>query len=85
MSDNLFMIAASVAIVFFLIKFIEMRFINEELKPLKIMIRDTLIVYVSSVFGLYVIQQFKDISIPEAVGIPPEVKVPIAFVDPPGF
>ena len=49
------MIALIIAIVFLVIKFIEMRFIDKESKPLKILIRDSLLVYFSVVFGNFVI------------------------------
>ena len=40
-------------------KFIEMRFIEKENKPLKLLIRDTLIVYISVVVGYFILEQFK--------------------------
>jgi hypothetical protein len=42
--DNIFVIATIVSIVYFIAKFIEMRYIEKESKPLKHLIRDALVV-----------------------------------------
>lgn len=55
--DNIYIIAAVISIVFLVAKFIEMRFVDKENKPLKFMLRDTLLVYVSVVFGNFVLDQ----------------------------
>jgi hypothetical protein len=54
---NIFVIAAIVSIVFLIMKFIEMRFIEKENKPLKLLIRDALLVYVSVVSGYFIFEQ----------------------------
>lgn len=59
--DNIFIIAAVISIVFFISKFIEMRFIDAENKPLKLLIRDTLLVYFSVIFGYFIIEQINPI------------------------
>ena len=56
--ESIFMIAAVVSIIFFIMKFIEMRFIEKENKPLKFLIRDALLVYFSVVFGYFIFEQF---------------------------
>ena len=65
--DNIFVISGVISIIFLLAKFIEMRFIDKENKPLKLLMRDTLLVYCSVIFGNYVIEQFKPINIKESV------------------
>ncbi len=55
--DNIFIIAAIISVIFMISKFIEMRFIEKETKPLKFLIRDALLVYFSVVFGDFVIGQ----------------------------
>jgi len=55
------MIAGIIAIIFFVMKFIEMRFIEKENKPLKLLIRDTLLVYVSVVSGYFILEQLKPV------------------------
>ena len=47
-----------VAIMYVIFRFIEMRFILKENKPLKVLFRDTIIVYLSTVSGLFVLEQF---------------------------
>jgi len=60
--DNIFVIAGVISVVFLIAKFIEMRFIDKENKPLKLLIRDALLVYFSVVFGNFIIEQLKPIS-----------------------
>jgi hypothetical protein len=56
--DNIFVLGALMSIIYFLCKFIEMRFILKEVKPLKFLIRETLHVYISVIIGLFVANQF---------------------------
>jgi hypothetical protein len=55
MSSNVFINAGATAILFLIMKFIEMRFIEKENKPLKDLIKDTLIVYISVLSGFYLL------------------------------
>jgi len=55
----MFLESAAIAIVYFIVKFLEMRFVSGESLPLKIIIRDTTIVYLASVIGMYTLSQFK--------------------------
>ena len=64
----------------FIAKFLEMRYIDEEPKPLKLLIRDSLLVYVSVVTGNFIVEQLNPV-INETV-IPLE---PLAFTDNPPF
>ena len=56
------MICSVAAFLFLLFKFIEMRFIEKENKPLKTIVKDTLIVFISTFVGIMVIQQFPNIT-----------------------
>lgn len=47
----MFIIAAIISCCFGIIKVIETRFIEHETKPLKLLIRDTVFVYISSLIG----------------------------------
>lgn len=78
---NIFMIALIIAIVFLVIKFIEMRFIDKESKPLKLLIRDTLLVYLSVVAGYFILEQLKPV-IQNGSGT--IINTPV-FTDNPGF
>jgi hypothetical protein len=58
--DSAYMNALLVAIVFFSIKMIENKFNKDETteKPLKQLVKDTLIVYVCSIVGYMIYSQF---------------------------
>ena len=62
MIDSNFLVGAIISVIYFLLKFIEMRFIVKENKPLKILFRDTLVVYIGSILGLSIYSQFNDLS-----------------------
>lgn len=78
--DNIFLIAGIISVIFFIGKFLEMRYVDNEPKPLKILIRDSLLVYVSVVCGSFIVEQLQpvinDIEIP---------LTPLAFTDNPPF
>jgi hypothetical protein len=59
--ENIFIIAGIIAFIFLIIKFIEMRFIDKEAKPLKLLVRDALFVFISVIFGYFIIEQLKPI------------------------
>lgn len=59
--NNIFIIAGIISVIFLLGKFIEMRFIEKESKPLKLLIRDSLIVYISVICGHFVLEQLKPV------------------------
>jgi len=44
-----------IAFIYLLMKFVEMRIVIKEVKPVKELIRDTVIVYLSAMVGLYII------------------------------
>ena len=86
--NNIFLVAGIISVIFLIFKFLEMRYINinidndidNEPKPLKLLIRDSLLVYVSVVIGSFILEQLKpvinDIVIHET---------PLAFTDNPPF
>jgi hypothetical protein len=78
--DNIFLVAGIISVIFFVAKFLEMRYIEKESKPLKILIRDALVVYVSVIAGMFVLEQLTPV-IKETV-VPTS---PIAFTDNPPF
>ena len=59
--ESIFVIAAIISILFFIAKFIEMRFIEKENKPMKYLIRDSLLVYISAVLCYFILQQLNPI------------------------
>jgi len=79
---NTFVVAGIVSFAFFVVKFIEMRFVDRESKPLKFLIRDSLLVYFSVVVGLFVVEQLKPVIQDGGEG---SVLNPAVFTDNPGF
>ena len=55
--SNVFLNAGAIAVIFLIAKFIEMRFIEKENKPLKELIKETLIVYICVLSGHYLLDQ----------------------------
>jgi len=78
--DNIFLIAGIISVIFFICKFLEMRYVDEEPKPLKFLIRDSLLVYVSVVFGCFILDQLKPV-----INESNLVESPLAFTDNPPF
>uniref|UniRef100_A0A6C0IJ53 Uncharacterized protein n=1 Tax=viral metagenome TaxID=1070528 RepID=A0A6C0IJ53_9ZZZZ len=76
--NNMFVQAGIIAVLYLLIKFGEMRFVLKENKPIKLLMRDTIIVYISAIMGMYIIDQFMLQG--ESVKA-----VPKAFIDNPTF
>ena len=52
-----FMLASIISVVYFLFKFLEMRMLDKENKPLKDILKETMIVYVSVLAGEFVLNQ----------------------------
>jgi hypothetical protein len=78
--NNIFIIATIISIIFFLAKFLEMRFIEKESKPLKLLLRDTLLVYFSVILSNFVIEQIN----PLMSGGSKSKTTPV-FIDNPAF
>lgn len=53
MNHNVFIIPVIVTLLFCIIKFIEMKFIDKTVKPLKFVIRDSIIVFVCSLLATF--------------------------------
>lgn len=70
MNNNAYIVSGIIAFVFLVIKFVEMRITTQKSeeedesatqpKPLKFLIRDALLVYLSSLTGFYIIAQFEE-------------------------
>jgi len=77
--NNIFVTSAIISIIFLITKFLEMRFVEKESKPLKLLIRDTLLVYFSVISGHFLLKQINPII--NSVG----GSIPQAFTDNPNF
>jgi hypothetical protein len=60
--NNMFVNAGIIAVVYLLIKFVEMRMILKEARPIKELIRDTIMVYLSAIAGMFIIDQMGTIT-----------------------
>ncbi len=78
--NNIFLIAGLIAVIFLMYKFVEMRFIEKETKPLKYLIKDTIIVYICVVTCYYIIEQFPSNVLDSGISVQPA-----AFTDNPPF
>lgn len=79
---SVFITAAVISITFFIAKFIEMRFIEKEAKPLKYLIRDSLIVYFSVLIASFILDQTKSLIQSGGAELP---SAPVAFTGEPSF
>tara|TARA_Y100001933_G_C18592047_1_gene394307 strand:- start:127 stop:360 length:234 start_codon:yes stop_codon:yes gene_type:complete len=77
MNTSTFLTALIIAIVFLLFKFLEMRFVLKENKPLKKLLKETLIVYLSVLGGDFVLQQIHPLQLGSST--------PHVFTSPPDF
>jgi hypothetical protein len=78
--DNIFLVAGIISVIFFVAKFLEMQYIEKESKPLKVLIRDALVVYVSVFAGNFIIDQLKPVIKDSSI-----INSPAAFTDNPPF
>lgn len=69
-----------ISIIFFIFKFIEMRFILKENKPLKSLFTDSLIVFIAATVAIILLEQF---NLNEIIGNIKEA--PSVFVNKPDF
>lgn len=79
--ENIFIIASLISFFYIILKFIEMRFIEKDSKPLKVLIKDTLVVYLCVLLGNFIIEQIN----PSLLGEEATNKVTQVFTDNPGF
>lgn len=86
-STKMFITGLAIAVVYFLLKFMEMRFVDpENQKPIKVLVRDSIMVCISAVVGMFVLTQFDSIGgIGGNGGGGSSAASPAVFVDTPGF
>jgi hypothetical protein len=78
-SMSIFMVAMVISIVFLLAKFLEMRFVEKESKPLKFLIQDALVVYFSVLMANFLAGQLQQMVSSDRPHVTP------VFTDNPGF
>lgn len=79
--ENVFIIASFISFFYLIVKFIEMRFIEKDNKPLKVLIKDTLVVYLCVLLGNFIVEQIN----PSLLGEEATNTVTQVFTDNPGF
>jgi len=85
-TTKLAIIGAAVGIVYFLLKFIEMRFVDHDnQKPVKVLVRDSIVVCISSILAVFILNQFENIGVGGGGSGGSSGGVPTVFVDTPGF
>lgn len=86
-STKLAIIGVVVAVVYFLLKFIEMRFVDSDnQKSVKVLVRDSIVVCISAVLAVFILNQFENISSGGGSGGGGGgSSTPAVFVDTPGF
>ena len=55
--ENIFLYAGVISVIYFVVKFVEMKYVDQESKPLKVLVRDTILVYASVILGDFVMGQ----------------------------
>jgi hypothetical protein len=58
MMDKMVTFAIATTIAFAVLKFVEMKFIDKEVKPLKYFVRDVILVFASSLFAAFVLLNY---------------------------
>ena len=78
--EDIFTLPAIIAVVFFLVKFIEQRFISKDPKPLKEIFMNAVVVFISSILGMFLSEQFG-----MAKSLLDSKDSPVAFITNPDF
>ena len=81
--ENFYIVSITISIIYVVLKFIEMRFISKENVAIKEIIRDTVMVFISTICGMFIIDQIKPLVtvIKTTTGTQP----PTVIADAPGF
>lgn len=87
--EKVLIFAISITILFCIFKFIEMKYIENEIKPLKFFVRDAIMVFSSSIFCVYILLQF-DKNITDLFAVVTDTKIfspdtTTIFTGEPGF
>ena len=59
--DNLFSVAAATAMVFILLRFLDMRMIAKDKRPVKDLLKEGLLVYLSTCGGIFLLRQVQNV------------------------
>ena len=70
---NKLLSSSLISIIYLIIKFLEMRFVSKENKPLKILVLDALIVFVASMITSFIFEQFDIMNILNKINTTPVI------------
>ena len=82
--EKIIILSVSISVLFCIIKFLEMKYIEKEMPPLKLIVRDTLIVMISSFIPIFLFINMSD-QIGKMFGGASLSTSPEIFTDMPGF
>lgn len=87
--EKVLIFAISITILFCIFKFIEMKYIDHEIKPLKYFVRDAIMVFSSSIVCVYILLQY-DKNITDLFAVVTDTKIfspdaTTVFTGEPGF
>lgn len=89
--ENIIILTISISVVFLIVKLLEMKYIEKDIKPLKHTVKDSMIVGISSFVCIYIFFQFRTIifdTIGKSFGGNGSIDMansPEIFTDNPGF
>lgn len=82
---NIFIFAAIISFSFFVMKFVELRFISKQDYPFKLLAKDTMYVFASVIVGNYVMEQFSSTLDTDVINNKGEAMKPQVFLGNPDF
>ena len=82
--EKIILLSIAISVLFCIIKLLEMKYIEKEMPPLKFIVRDTLIVMISSFIPIFVFMKMSD-KLGKIFGGASLSASPEIFTDTPGF
>ncbi len=64
------LLSLSITACYFIYKYLELRFILKEEKPLKLLFRETIIVFLSCFLGIFILNQVKPLTVVMSSSMP---------------
>lgn len=58
--ENTYFVGSIISVCYLILSILDMRFIQKEITPLKELVKNVFIVFISSIFGYYILQQMMD-------------------------
>lgn len=67
--SNFFLMSTFVAVAYFVLKLVDIKYVKKENLVLKLVFRDTIIVYLSSLIGLYLVDNIDSSTVENNVSV----------------